>query len=258
MPRRQRHATGQFIFHVLNRAVQHITLFEDDSDYGSFLRILTESVTRFPMRLLAYALMPTHWHLVLWPSGDDSLSPFMQALTGEHAQAWRRKKGSRGRGAVYQGRFKAIAVQDDAHFLRLCRYVERNPMRAKFVERAEEWPWASAFPAAQDPGRPLLASWPVSKPSNWHDQLNVPEPPQVLEHIRGCIRRGRHYGTDTWRQITSTELRWRTGLREPGRPPLVTRLPAQGTPIRSVIPEGRTGKFVPTPTSSSARRPAPP
>lgn len=191
---------------MLNRAVQNLILFEDAVDYGAFIRILRETAARIPMRLLAYAVMPNHWHLVLWPPSDDCLSPFMKWLTATHAQQWRNSRRSQGRGAVYQGRFKAIAVQHDGHFLRLCRYVERNPDRARLVARAEDWPWSSASLTTGGADRPALAQWPIARPLDWHDQLNAPEPTRVLDDIRTAVRLGRHYGTPSWRLRTTEGL----------------------------------------------------
>jgi putative transposase len=211
-------ATGQFVFHVLNRAVQDVALFEAAADYELFLDLLAEAARRLPIRILAFAIMPNHWHLVLWPLDDCSLSPFMKWLTGTHAMKWRATRGSQGRGAVYQARFKAIAVQHDAHFLRLCRYVERNPVRARLVARAEDWRWSSAASPASR-ARPLvLAAWPVRKPDDWSDRLNIPEPPRSLWGVRDAIRAGRHFGSASWRLRTAETLRWRSGLTQRGRP----------------------------------------
>jgi len=218
MPRRSRVSTGQIVFHVLNRAIQGVTLFECPADYEAFVEILKEAYRRFPMRLLAYCVMPNHWHLVLWPLDDMSLSPFMRWLTAAHARRWRDVRGSRGRGAVYQGRFKAIAVQHDAHFLRLCRYVERNAVRAKLVARAGEWPWCSASTEAAGPGRPSLAEWPLRRPDNWSDLLDAPEPTGSLRQIRLAVRVGLHFGSARWRVRTAETLQWRNGLRQRGRP----------------------------------------
>jgi putative transposase len=195
-----------------------MVLFGSPADYELFCAILAEAVRRFHVCLLAYALMPNHWHLVVRPLDDRSLSAFMQWLEGTHAKRWRKAKGSRGRGAVYQSRFKAIAVQHDRHFLRLCRYVERNAVRAKLVARAEDWPWCSGAPTASLAGRPELSPWPVPKPENWDDWLNTPEPPRSLQVVRAAIRAGRHYGTPSWRLSTAESLRWQSGLRQPGRP----------------------------------------
>jgi len=129
MPRRSGRASGRFGFHILNRAVQNTVIFHSPDDYRHFLGLVAQAAMRFRVRVLAYCIMPNHWHLVVWPETDDGLSRFMHWLTGTHAQRWRWAHGSQGRGAVYQGRFKAIAVQCDRHFLILCRYVERNPLR---------------------------------------------------------------------------------------------------------------------------------
>jgi putative transposase len=221
MPRRPRASTAQLVFHVLNRAVQGVTLFEAPADYELFCGILAEALRRFPVRLLAFVVMPNHWHLVVWPLDDTSLSLFMHWLTATHAAQWRSAKGTRGRGAVYQGRFKAIAVQHDRHLVRLCRYVERNPTRARLVPRAEYWPWSSAAPTATLPGRPNLSAWPMPKPENWLALLNVPEPARSLRDIRTAIKVGRHFGSASWRIRTARTLKWRSGLTMPGKPVVV-------------------------------------
>jgi putative transposase len=218
MPRRSRVSTSQFVFHVLNRAIQGVTLFEHPTDYEAFLETLTEARRRLPMRLLSYSVMPNHWHLVLWPLEDGSLSPFMRWLTAAHARQWRDASGTRGRGAVYQGRFKAIAVQHDGHFLRLCRYVERNPVRAKLAAYAADWPWSSASLLASGANRPVLTPWPVGRPDNWTDLLDTPEPTRSLREIRTAVRASLHYGSAAWRLKTSQTLRWRNGVRQPGKP----------------------------------------
>ena len=218
MPRLPRVSTGRFVFHVLNRAVQGVTLFETAADYELFVDLLGDASRRLPIRILSFAIMPNHWHLVLWPLDDDSLSPFMKWLTGTHAMKWRATRGSQGRGAVYQSRFKAIAVQHDAHFLTLCRYVERNPVRARLVARAENWRWSSAAPATSSARWPAMSAWPVRKPKDWLDRLNVPESTRSLRGVRDAIRAGSHFGSASWRVKTAEALRWRNGLKRPGRP----------------------------------------
>jgi putative transposase len=217
MPRRSRAGISHVVFHVLNRAVQGLTLFEGCHEYARFLEILVKTMRRAPMRLLAYTVMPNHWHLVLWPDRDQDLALFMKLLTGIHAQEWRRLKGTTGRGAVYQGRYKAIAVQQDAHFLRLCRYVERNAVRAKLVASAQDWLWTSASMRTGGPERPALTPWPIRRPEDWLELLNTPEPPGALNRLRSAIRAGRHYGTPSWRFRTAQQLRWPGGDRGPGR-----------------------------------------
>ena len=126
------------VFHVLNRANARATIFEKPEDYAAFERVLREAVDRVEMRVLAYCLMPNHWHLVLWPRRDGDLSKFMGWLTLTHTQRWHAHHRTVGTGHLYQGRYKSFPVQDDEHFLTVCRYVERNGLRANLAPRADE------------------------------------------------------------------------------------------------------------------------
>jgi putative transposase len=215
MPRRPRTNTSQFVFHVLNRAVQNLVSFQQASDYEAFLRLLREAQKRIAMRILTYCIMPNHFHMVLWPEEDNSLSAFMQWMTATHVRRWRNWNGTTGRGALYQGRFKAFPVQKDDHFLRVCRYVERNPLRARLVARAEDWPWSTASHVAngcadQSSGDewPKLSPWPVTKPPDWLELLHVPEPTRTLDEIRAAIRTAMPYGNAVWRSAAMSRLKW--------------------------------------------------
>lgn len=217
MPSRPRRHSGQFVFHVYNRAIQNLVLFERSPDYDAFLDILRQAAERHHMRLLVYAVMPNHWHLVVWPCDDTSLSLFMQRLTVTHAKRWREFRGSTGRGAVYQGRFKAVPIQQDGHLLRACLYVERNPPRGRLVARAEDWPWSSASPLALREGRPALTAWPVAKPADWPERLNLPEPAKALEEIRKAIARGVPFGSAGWAAVAMRRLPWTIHGQPTGR-----------------------------------------
>lgn len=96
------------------------------------------------MRIVAYCLMINHWHLLLWPHNDGDVSRFLHRVTGTHAGRYRRQTKTVREGAVYQSRFCAVGVVDSLHFLRVCRYIERNPVEAHLVNRAEDWIWSSA------------------------------------------------------------------------------------------------------------------
>jgi putative transposase len=143
MPRRARQAPGGLIYHVLNRAVGRMRMFTKDADYAAFVKVMVEAQKHCPMRLLAYSVMPNHWHMVLWPRADGELSRFMHWLTMTHTQRWRHHRQLVGLGPLYQGRFKAFPAQSDGHLLVVLRYVERNPLRAGLVQRAEDWRYSS-------------------------------------------------------------------------------------------------------------------
>ena len=114
MPRPRRAAEGGLVYHVLNRANARQTIFESDEDYAAFERVLAQAVVRWDMRLLAYCLMPNHFHLLVWPRDDGDLSQFMRWLTVTHTQRWHPHHGTAGSGHVYQGRFKSFPVESDA------------------------------------------------------------------------------------------------------------------------------------------------
>ena len=147
MGRPLRPTAGDVVFHVLNRANARRTLFEDEGDYAAFIRVLEQACARVAMRLLAYCVMPNHWHLIVWPRKDGDLSRFMNWLTLTHTQRWHQHRHTVGEGHVYQGCFKSFPVETSEYLLMVCRYVERNPVRAGLVDRRRQA--AEAAPRSQ-------------------------------------------------------------------------------------------------------------
>ena len=125
--------------------------------------VLQEALERVPVRLLAYCVMPNHWHLVLWPRKDGDLSRFVGWLSLTHTQRWHAHRHSAGTGHVYQGRFKSFPVQEDDHLLTLCRYVERNALRSGLVRKAELWRWGSLWrrESGTEAQAAILSPWPI-------------------------------------------------------------------------------------------------
>ena len=206
----------------MNRGARRLRLFEGPDDYVACLQTLTDAMERVPIRLLAYVLMPNHWHLVLWPAGDHDLSSYMAWMTATHVRRWHLAHDSSGTGTLYQGRYKAVPVETETHLLTVCRYVERNPVRAGLAARTDEWTWSSGC-ALQHPAAPNLHEWPLPKPPDWTALVNAEEPPQVLEEIRTSLRQGIPLGTDEWRAISAGTLGWAAGQRPRGRPPATGR-----------------------------------
>ncbi|MEO0477414.1 MAG: transposase [Planctomycetota bacterium] len=220
MGRSQRAAKGGLIYHVLNRANARMTIFEKDEDYAAFEQVLSEAVERTGTRLLAYCVMPNHWHLVLWPRTDGELSRFTGWLTLTHTQRWHAHRGTTGSGHVYQGRFKSFPVADDPHFFTVCRYVERNALRANLVERAEDWRWGSLFRwrrgAAED--KAMLAGWPLRRRPGWLEWVNQPTGDAELAALRKASERGRPYGPPSWRDRMVEQLGLESTVRARGQP----------------------------------------
>jgi putative transposase len=180
----------------MNRGARRLRLFERDADYQSFLGCLILGLHEIPLRLLAYCVMPNHFHLVVWPAETGQISRFMKLVTGTHSKRWHRLHGTEGTGCVYQGRYRGVVVRQDAQFLTLCKYVERNALRAKLVGKAEDWPWSSLHQRCKSLNHVQLEPWPIPQPSNWLAIVNEPDQDADLKAMRSTV-----------------------GHRRPGRPP---------------------------------------
>ena len=220
MGRPKRAADGGLVYHVLNRANARMTIFEKEGDYQVFEEILEEAVARFGTQLLAWCLMPNHWHLVVFPAENGELSRFVGWITLTHTQRWHAHRHSTGSGHVYQGRFKSFPTQNDGHFLTVCRYAERNALRANLVARAEDWRWSSLWRWSQGNAQQkmLLSPWPVRRSADWLAHVNAPQTEQELAALRRCVQRGCPHGSQAWSAHTIARLGLETTLRPRGRP----------------------------------------
>ena len=227
MGRPRRAAEGGYVYHVLNRANARMTIFEDEGDFTAFEKVLLQAVERSQTRLLAYCLMPNHWHLVVWPREDGELSRFIGWLTLTHTQRWHAHRHSTGSGHVYQGRFKSFPIQEDAHFYTVARYVERNALRANLARRAQQWRWGSLYRwlrgSAED--NQLLAAWPLPRKANWVDHVNAPQTESELAALRRSVRRGSPFGDASWSELAVRRLGLESTLRPQGRP----KMPKNGS-----------------------------
>ena len=220
MPRQKRADEGGCIYHALNRGNGRQTIFHKDEDYEAFVRVLGEGLDRYPVELFSWTLMPNHWHMVLRPSEDGLMGRMLRWVTATHTQRYHAHYQTSGEGHLYQSRFKSFPVADDDHFLVVCRYVERNPLRANLVKRAEDWRFGSLWRWAQraDRNPSLLSAWPVPRTPNWIERVNQPLSERELKALRECVGRGRPFGDGAWTE----EVAQRTGLgytlRPRGRP----------------------------------------
>jgi putative transposase len=220
MGRPHRVAAGGYVYHVLNRSNARITIFEDHGDYQAFENVLAQAVERTETRLLAYCVMPNHWHLLVWPRKDGELSRFVGWLTLTHTQRWHVHRQSTGSGHIYQGRFKSFPIQQDDHFYTVARYVERNALRANLVHRAERWRWGSLYRwqygTAED--RALLSAWPVARKSSWVGHVNSLQTEAELQAVRRSVQRGSPFGDESWTERAARRLGLESSQRPPGRP----------------------------------------
>jgi len=128
------------LYHVTSRGDRQEEIYLDDTDREQFLVVLGEVCERFNWVLHAYCLMTNHYHLLI-ETPDRNLSKGMRQLNGVYTQRVNRRHKRVGH--VFQGRYKAIIVQKDSYLLELARYIVLNPVRARMVRSAQEWPWSS-------------------------------------------------------------------------------------------------------------------
>jgi putative transposase len=205
---------------VLNRGVARLPLFDKPADYDAFLGVLAEALEEHPTRVLAFVLMPNHWHFVLWPEGDGDLSAFCRWRAHPHRMRWHAHCHTSGTGPIYQGRFKSFWVESAEHLETVCRYVERHPLRANLGSRAEDGRWSSLWRRLhgdEHPGR-LLSPWPLPLPADWPELVPAPQPEAELEALRRSVRRCCPFGAPGWQEQMARRLGLAQTLRPLGRP----------------------------------------
>jgi putative transposase len=169
------------------------------------------------MRVLAFCLMPNHFHLALWPRADGDVSRWMHWLMTTHVRRYLGRYRSSGH--VWQGRFKAFPIQEDEHLLAVMRYIERNPLRAGLVGRAEEWTWSSLrWLSAPEQAPVRLEPGTVPRGTLRMEGVNAETADIDVENIRQSVRRDRPFGTSTWTLETAKALNLEYSLRPRGRP----------------------------------------
>jgi putative transposase len=189
-PRKRRFTPAGYTFHVTNRGNDRRRIFFEDADYQEFLRLLVVAKYRYPVRLHGLCVMPNHFHGLLRPESDCALSAYLQWVESRYACDLRVLTQTVGYGHVFQKRFWSDGIEDERHFLSVLRYVEANPVRARLVRRAEEWPWSSLALRVDGDDR-LCDPLPYQLPADWLDIVNSPQSLIELERIRTTERRGR-------------------------------------------------------------------
>ena len=216
MPRRLRHSLQGTVFHVLNRAVGRAKIFHNNRDYEVFFQVVREGLMRSNVRVIAFCVMPNHWHFVVTCDRIAHLSALMHWTTGTHALRWHADHGTRGTGHLYQDRFKAVPVEAETSLLRVCRYVERNALRSNRVARAEDWPWSSLVAVGGNCNLLPLTPSPILRPSNWIEVVNRPETEAELAALRRMIQHNHPIGEPKWQKAVAPFCG--LSLRPVGRP----------------------------------------
>jgi putative transposase len=127
-------------YHVMNRGRRGEVIFITDEDRGIFIDLLKESAKQWNIKVAAYCLLTTHYHLLV-QTPDANVSRSMRHIDGVYTQRFNREHRSDGQ--LFRGRYKAILIDADGYLLAVLRYIHRNPLRAGLVENLDAYPWSS-------------------------------------------------------------------------------------------------------------------
>ena len=221
MPRVARIVAPGFSHHVTQRGNRREPVFFEDADRQEYLMLLMDYRGKYGLDVWAYCLMTNHVHFVAVPRAADSLARTMRDTHQAYSSWLNRRLGQSGH--VWQGRFYSTAL-DESHLWAAVAYVERNPVRAGLVERAEEYPWSSAAARCGRRQDPLLASdWPRGgKVTDWSAWLAGEPPAKQIDAIRGRTMTGRPCGEASFIERLEGLLGRALKPRKAGRKPKTT------------------------------------
>lgn len=172
MARALRKTAPHCFHHVCNRGVRKRTIFLKDGDYKAFIKVLVDALHKLGMRVIAFCLMPNHFHIVVRPTEDVSVSEYMHWVTGTHVVRYHRHYDEVGFGHLYKDRFNNTICNDARSLLSVIRYVEANPLKANLVKSASQWRWSSLWLRLHGDAEGILDECPVPLPSNWAEYID--------------------------------------------------------------------------------------
>ena len=127
-------------YHIMNRGRRGEDIFADDHDYKMFTDLLCETSEMWDVRIVAYCLMPNHYHMLV-QTPNANISRSMRHLSGVYTQRYNSRHKYDGQ--LFRGRYKSILIDTDNYLLQAVRYIHRNPLRAGLVEKIDAYKWSS-------------------------------------------------------------------------------------------------------------------
>ena len=222
MARMARAVCPEVPHHITQRGVRRFGVFLDEADHARYLELLKVYSERFRLKILAYCLMTNHIHVVGSPERIDSIAQTFKYCHGVYATEFNKKYDKSGH--VWQAR-PFSCVLDEAHAWAAIRYVERNPVRACMVDRAEDYRWSSARAHCGFLSDPLLdGDLPQGRfIENWSAWLSGEEAPDVERRIRTRTVTGRPCGTEDFVKDIEAVVGRSLSPGKRGRKPLVAQ-----------------------------------
>ncbi len=216
MPRSARIVVPGLPHHVTQRGNRREPIFFEEGDQDIYCDLLAEQMQKCGVEVWAWCLMPNHVHLVLVPRDDIGLS---RAIGAAHRR-YTHFVNARGRwaGHLFQSRFASVAM-DEGHLVAAVRYVSLNPVRARLVAHAQDWPWSSvrAHLSGQDDG--LITVAPVLARIADFPALLADTGDADFAALRTAESTGRPLGNEEFVAGLESILGRQIAKREPGRKP---------------------------------------
>jgi putative transposase len=169
---------------------------------------------RYRVKVLAWCLMPNHFHLLVQPEDAALLTKWMQWVMTTHVRRYHKHYGTSGH--LWQGRYKSFIVQDNEHLLTAVRYIEGNPVRAMLSPTAAQWPWASHAVRNATLEESLPDQLPIPLPEDWSAFVDTPLTDTEIEKIRNSVNRQAPYGCESWRDEICAKMGLESTLRRRG------------------------------------------
>lgn len=216
MPRRPRFIRVGLPHHIVHRGNNKQKIFFDESDHVFFTSLIRNISRKCRCVIHAYCLMPNHVHILAVPPQKDSLSKMMQRISMLYAQHVNGKYERTGR--LWESRFYSSIVQSERYLVTVCRYIERNPVRAKMVKQVKSYPWSSAFShfkkSSDDFIRPIWNNKQQKK--SYIDYLNERDKEEDVDFLRKATFSGRPFGNNLFITALSKELGYDLRIRPRG------------------------------------------
>ena len=133
-------AQGNY-YHIYNRGAGKGLIFFNADNYKHCLRLIKQYAPRYGASVIAYCLMPNHYHFCLRQETKEPLSKFVGVLFNAYAQSVNREQDRNG--TLFESRFRHVCVDREEYLIHLCRYIHLNPVKANLVSRLEDWPYSN-------------------------------------------------------------------------------------------------------------------
>jgi putative transposase len=129
------------VYHIYNRGAHKVTIFKEETNYLFVLSKIKKYCRENQLSLIAYCLMPNHYHFLLRQDGNEAAGNLPQSVFNSYTKAYNKRYEHSG--TLFEGRFRAKAIQTRSHLLHLCRYIHGNPVKDGLVADPADWPYSN-------------------------------------------------------------------------------------------------------------------